>query len=629
MSALREQDRRRIEAQLRLAAQVREQLGPVAVPYFGHMRLDTGLRETDVLLTNVSRVGPGFALIEWQTAPLAEVFFSVDEGDAYEIEVGDRLVTGRLIEKNIVSFEAGTPVRILTPDATLRRAGDGWRRVDERPPKLAPRPRSARRPVRSPLDVDLDPVQQRAVDLPDDRSLLLLGEAGFGKTTVALHRLVSLRARSKRRFRGSVVVPTEGLRRLTKLMLERRGIADVEVWTYERLAARLGRVFRDLPRRLSVNTPTRVSKLKRHPALRPVLEAFVREHPRPLRDEERTVENRARASRADLLHLFGDRHWMAKVIEASHGALPFPSVGEIVEHTRIQFLDPTEVEMAHVDAEQLATVDGASIDEGTPLEDARSFDFEDVAVLFELDRLRSLAAGQPPTKLASYHCALVDEAQEFAPLELSLMGRAVRDDGTVIVAGDAAQQVDPTAHFAGWDDVMAELGAPEAERTVLQVNYRCPPDVTALARGVIGAPRSPAPERTIARVRLDTSFELAVWLTQALRDLMPEDPQASVALIARSSEAAKTIARWLRHGIPVHLALEGDFPFRPGPLVTSVLEVKGLEFDHVVVPDASSATYPDTGESRRALYVALTRATHRLTLAAAGAFSPALPPPTP
>jgi DNA helicase-2/ATP-dependent DNA helicase PcrA len=627
VARLGEDDRRRIETQVRLAASVREQVGPLPVPYFGHMRLHTGLRETDVLLGYPSKPVHGFALIDWQNAPLAEVFFSVDEGDAYEVEVGDRLVTGRLLEKNVVTFEGGAPVRILTPDGTLRREQGEWRRTPERLPPLAPRPASARRPFRSPLDVELDAVQKRAVDLPADRSLLLLGEAGFGKTTVALHRLVELRARAGRRFHGSVVVPTEGLRRLTKMMLERRGVTDVDVWTYERLAARLGRIFRDLPRRLSVNTPTRVSRLKRHPALRPVLEAFVRAHPRPLRDEEVTVKNRALASRADLLHLFGDRTWMAKVIEASQGALPFPTVAEVAEHTRIQFLDPTEVAMAHVDAEQLATVDGASIDEGTPLEDARSFDFEDVAVLFELDRLRAIAAGAEPVKLGNYHCLLVDEAQEFAPLELSLMGRAVRARGTVIVAGDAAQQVDPTTHFAGWDDVLEELGAPGAERTTLRINYRCPPDVTELARAVIDPRRRPVEDRTIARVRVDTPLELTLWLTEALRDLVPEDPQASIALVTRSSEAARALARWLRHGTPVHLALEGDFPFRPGPLVTSVLEVKGLEFDHVVLPDASAATYPDTAESRRSLYVALTRATHRLTLAAAGSFSPVLPPP--
>jgi DNA helicase IV len=56
--------------------------------------------------------------------------------------------------------------------------------------------------------------------------------------------------------------------------------------------------------------------------------------------------------------------------------------------------------------------------------------------------------------------------------------------------------------------------------------------------------------------------------------------------------------------------------------VTCVPEVKGLEFDHVVVPDAGAGRYADAAEARRALYVAATRASSQLVLAAAGPGSP-------
>jgi DNA helicase-2/ATP-dependent DNA helicase PcrA len=58
--------------------------------------------------------------------------------------------------------------------------------------------------------------------------------------------------------------------------------------------------------------------------------------------------------------------------------------------------------------------------------------------------------------------------------------------------------------------------------------------------------------------------------------------------------------------------------------VTCVADVKGLEFDYVVVPDASAARYPDTPESRRALYVAVTRAIHQVWLTSVGSWSPIL-----
>jgi DNA helicase IV len=58
--------------------------------------------------------------------------------------------------------------------------------------------------------------------------------------------------------------------------------------------------------------------------------------------------------------------------------------------------------------------------------------------------------------------------------------------------------------------------------------------------------------------------------------------------------------------------------------VTDVASVKGLEFDYVVVPDASLRAYPDTDEARRRLHVAVTRAAHQLWIAAIGTPSPLL-----
>src|SRR6185369_10825966 len=101
-------------------------------------------------------------------------------------------------------------------------------------------------------------------------------------------------------------------------------------------------------------------------------------------------------------------------------------------------------------------------------------------------------------------------------------------------------------------------------------------------------------------------------------------PRASVALVCRSSEMARRLTALFGRGVEVELALGGEFDFAPGAHATAVSEVKGLEFDHVIVPDASAPAYPESPASRRALYVAMTRPTRQLVLAAVGAFSPIL-----
>ncbi|MDX2015796.1 MAG: ATP-binding domain-containing protein [Myxococcaceae bacterium] len=595
----------------------------------GHLKLETSRRVTDVFLADATHVDTNVSILDAEAAPLAEVFFTTDEGHVYEVEVDGRPISGRLLEKHLLVFAGGALTQVATPETVFTRGADGWSPAPTlAAPRIPGRPPKARHAFRSPLEVTLDPAQQRAVDLPRHEHLLLLGEAGFGKTTVALHRLLALRQRSfdegQRRFRGAVMVPTEGLRRLTSLMLERRGVHDVDVWTFDDwVTGEARRAFRDLPRRLSENTPSAVVQLKRHPALRPTLEAFVKAHPRPFDDPDRPRKGTALASRADLENLFGDRAWMEPVVARASGTL-YPSVvAALAQHTKVQFLDPSDVAYAHVDLEARTAVDGRSLDEGTPLEDANSADAEDPAVLFELERLRSVLSRKAPMPLGAYDVVFIDEAQEFAPIELAVMARALRRGGVFVVAGDAAQQVDPTAVFTGWDEVMRELGVPGAKQVRLEVNYRCPPDVTAQARHVLDASVATAETPSITWAGFAAPFHLSVWLSDSLRALVGDDASASVAVVCRTPEAARRVRQRLR-GLETTLALDGDFPFRPGVIVTCVQEVKGLEFDVVVLPDAAASTWPSTADARRGLYTAMTRASHRLVLAWAGAKSPLL-----
>jgi DNA helicase II / ATP-dependent DNA helicase PcrA len=70
---------------------------------------------------------------------------------------------------------------------------------------------------------------------------------------------------------------------------------------------------------------------------------------------------------------------------------------------------------------------------------------------------------------------------------------------------------------------------------------------------------------------------------------------------------------------------QGEFSFEPGVDVTDAVDAKGLEFDYVVVPDASEEVYPKTEEARRRLHVAVTRTSHQLWLVSSGRRSPLLP----
>jgi hypothetical protein len=558
-----------------------------------------------------TQVDAEVAMLDWRSAPLAEAFFRYRPGEPYEIEAGERMASGRVAARWVIAQHG---------DALV---GDD-RRIDDAGERAMPRPQPVPAPPtdRSALPV-LDPEQQAAVDLPADTSLVLDGEAGVGKTLVALFRIASLERRARRasrRFRALVLVPTEGLRRLVRLLAERLEIARLEIaviddWLLDRARA----VFPGLPKRTSEDTGAQVIALKRHPAVRVVLDEFVGWK------APKTDDKLAR-SRARLLHLFGDQDRLERIVAASEGALPVRAVAATMAHTRVQFEITTEQAFAHVDADRLVALDGRRLDAGTPMNDAHTFDAEDAPVLFELARRGAL----PEVELPSYDHIVIDEAQLRAPMELAAIGDALSARGTVTLAGDHRQATDETAWFAGWVAAQRELRRPRWVDTTLAVTYRSVPSISAFARGIVDAapslPPEPPTDPAVWASRCAGALGQAAALCWYLDALITRDPWRQVCVIARTPEHARRLTGELARGLDPVLVVDGDFEFRPGVVVTTAAAVSGLEFDAVVIPDLSPTFYPSAPELARALYVASTRARDWLWLLTPEAWSPLVAP---
>ncbi|HEY0254775.1 MAG TPA: ATP-binding domain-containing protein [Kofleriaceae bacterium] len=543
-------------------------------------------------------------MLDWHQSPLAEAFFRSAPGEPYELEINERVTEGRVKERWLL---AGRPIDTVIGDATTITA-------DGEQPRARPAPAHVPQPDRSQL-VILDSEQQRAVDLGADTSLVVDGEAGVGKTLVALYRVASLARRAElesRRFRPLVLVPTEGLRRLVRLLADRLGLPKLEIlvldeWLVER--ARLA--FTGLPKRLSEGATAQVIALKRHPAVRVVLDDFIGW--KPARNIE--LDQKLPKSRVRLLHLWGDQPRMQRVIDAS--GLPARAITAVTAHTRIQFMTSTEKQMAHVDGDRLTALDGKRLDSGTPLEDVNTLDAEDVPVLFELARRGALQA----EKLPVYDHIVIDEAQLRAPMELAAIGDALAPNGTVTLAGDHRQATDETAYFAGWRAARDELRTQRWHEVTLAVTYRSVQAIADFAKD-LRVPDEPPSDPAMWATKCDDSLVQAAQICWHVDALLTRDPWRQIAVIARTPEHARRIASELR-GLDPALILDGDFRFEPGVIVTTAAAVSGLEFDCVVIPDLAPAFYPSgSRELARALYVASTRARDWLWILTPDQWSP-------
>lgn len=188
--------------------------------------------------------------------------------------------------------------------------------------------------------------------------------------------------------------------------------------------------------------------------------------------------------------------------------------------------------------------------------------------------------------------------------------------GSMTVVGDIAQATGPLAPNA-WEDVLAHLPDRKPSRVVgLSVGYRIPAQIMELANRVmhVATPGLRAPESVRVGdvgpniVRVDALAEGVVAEVAALREALP---QASIAVVVPDGEAdhiGDTLdAAGFVHGRAVTTGLDQPLTVVPVSLV------KGLELDAVIVVEPAQIV-ADQEHGLRALYVALTRSTQRLSI---------------
>ena len=117
------------------------------------------------------------------------------------------------------------------------------------------------------------------------------------------------------------------------------------------------------------------------------------------------------------------------------------------------------------------------------------------------------------------------------------------------------------------------------------------------------------------------------FLSDAVRSMMGREPTASCAIVARHPEQADAYFEGLRRAeVPALRRVRRDeFSFQPGVDVTDVANVKGLEFDYVIMIDVNDTSYPDASWARHLLHIGVTRAAHQLWLVSTGDPSPLIP----
>jgi len=225
---------------------------------------------------------------------------------------------------------------------------------------------------------------------------------------------------------------------------------------------------------------------------------------------------------------------------------------------------------------------------------------------------------------------VIDEVQDFAPLEVRVLLDRMRPDASITLAGDTQQQLMEHSGFTSWPTFFRELGLEGVEIETLRVSYRSSAQVMGFAVSLLGNLQEDAEVRAtrdgppVELFRMTDRGACVALLSDVLRELMAAEPLASVAILTPSAVSSDVYFEGLaRADLPrLRRIRDGEFPFKPGIEVTEVAQVKGLEFDYVIALDVDAQSYPDTQAARRLLHVAATRAVHQLWMMSVGTPSP-------
>jgi DNA helicase-2/ATP-dependent DNA helicase PcrA len=601
-------------------------------PYFAHLRLREDGAEHDILVGKTTRVLPGAPIVDWRNAPISRIFYRYRQGEEYEEEIAGRLKAGTVTARRALTIRDRTLRRVEAPEGTFQHEATGWRRLAVEPRRLGGGEGTALRAhevregehgrlvagtdgFRPRADKHLpdiagliDPAQFDLITRPSSGFVVIRGTAGSGKTTVALHRIAYLAYENAAIDSPDtlVVVFSPALRDYVSHVLPALHVARVQVRTFHEWASeQVRRLFPRLPRAVREITPAVVLRLKLHPAMQAVLERQVARVP---------AEPTAAQVIDDWVSILTQSQLVEEVIAGTApGAFTADEIGRACEWNRARHDELVAWWSGEPGAE-------AELDEA------------DEALLLRAWQTR---VGPLPRRAGGplrYRHIAVDEAQDFSPLEIRVLLDCLDDRRSVTLAGDTQQHIVAEGGFTSWADFLAQLGLAGTEVSTLRVSYRCTREIAELAAGLLGDLRDeragPLTVRSGPPVELFrfTDHGAAVaWLADALNDLIAHEPLASVAVLTPSRELSTLYHRGLATSdVPrVRLVEHHDFTFAPGVEVTEIEQVKGLEFDYVVLVEVSTTNFPDTPSARRRLHVGATRAIHQLWLTSVG--TPAAP----
>ncbi len=229
---------------------------------------------------------------------------------------------------------------------------------------------------------------------------------------------------------------------------------------------------------------------------------------------------------------------------------------------------------------------------------------------------------------SSFKHVVIDEAQDYNPIQLYLINSFFNCPKTIV--GDIGQAVNPTTSKSAINNIKNIFGMvlkefKLADTTKIEPNdivelnlnksYRSSYEITKLSNSILNRTDAVAIKRNAESpklIKVDTFDQFKVELGK-LFEQFNKCGYNNIGVITKNLAKAKSVYSMLKNEFPTLKLVSGVNNHLNGTLVLPAFASKGLEFDAVIIFNANEEEF-NSELDKQLLYIACSRALHSLTL---------------
>lgn len=206
---------------------------------------------------------------------------------------------------------------------------------------------------------------------------------------------------------------------------------------------------------------------------------------------------------------------------------------------------------------------------------------------------------------------VIDEMQDYSPLQYVIIDYLFKCPKTIL--GDITQNLNIYSGIRSLGEFSGELGDIEIMR--LNKSFRSTMEIANFSNAICPVEGFDVVERHGEPPEIRRFDDRSEVIRAVIHEVAQakEAGYASVGIICKTLEEAESLYSEISEIPDIDFLGPYCDTFNQGTVVTTSYMAKGLEFDVVIVPDASGENYNSECD-RQSLYVACTRALHRLRL---------------